>query len=68
MRLGEHDTSNDLDGAHPQEIDIMSKTVHEQFDTRTFQHDLAVLKLAKRVEFNSKCAPPPSRLVYPKQK
>ena len=52
--LGEHDTTNNSDGAHPQEINIISKVAHEAFDTKTFQNDVAVLKLARRVEFNSK--------------
>ena len=52
--LGEHDTTSDSDGARPQEINIISKVAHEAFDTKTFQNDVAVLKLARRVEFNSK--------------
>ena len=52
--LGEHDTTSNSDGARPQEINIISKVAHEAFDTKTFQNDVAVLKLARRVEFNSK--------------
>lgn len=52
MRLGEHDVRNDNDGAStPVDVLIASKTSHEGFNSVSFQNDIAILKLEKRVEF-----------------
>ena len=52
VRLGEHDIRNDNDGATRHlDVEISSRTAHEGFNSVSFQNDIAIIKLAKRVEF-----------------
>jgi len=58
VRLGEHDIRSDSDGATRHlDVEIASRTAHEGFNSVSFQNDIAILKLAKRVEFNSDIQP-----------
>ena len=52
VRLGEHDIRSENDGARHLDVLIASKTAHEGFNSVSFQNDIAILKLEKRVEFN----------------
>lgn len=57
VRLGEHDIRSENDGARHLDVLIASKTAHEGFNSVSFQNDIAILKLEKRVEFNSEIQP-----------
>lgn len=54
MRVGEHDVNSEMDGAKPQDIIIASKMPHEKFDSVSFQNDIAILKLSKKVKLTRK--------------
>ena len=54
VRVGEHDVNSELDGAKPQEILIATKTPHENFNSVSFQNDIAILKLRQKVKFTRK--------------
>ena len=55
VRVGEHDIQNDLDGNRHQDVLISNRISHEGFDSVSFQNDIAILKLARRVDFTRKC-------------
>jgi len=40
-----------MDGNRHQDVLISSRMPHESFDSVSFQNDIAILKLAVRVEF-----------------
>lgn len=54
VRVGEHELHNDMDGNRHQDVLIASRMPHEGFDSISFQNDIAILKLAARVEFTGK--------------
>ncbi len=54
VRVGEHELQNDMDGNRHQDVLIASRMPHEGFDSVSFQNDIAILKLAARVEFTGK--------------
>jgi hypothetical protein len=43
-----------MDGNRHQDVLIASRMPHEGFDSVSFQNDIAILKLAVRVEFTGK--------------
>ncbi|XP_054712012.1 proclotting enzyme-like [Uloborus diversus] len=56
VRLGAHDLRiNDEPGAVT--VPVQSVRRHEQYDQRTYRNDIAVLRLARPVEFTDKIAP-----------
>lgn len=57
VRLGEHDTSTDSDGANPIDVEIIAQTWHEGFNSSTFRNDVAVLKLARKVPLSADIQP-----------
>lgn len=50
VRVGEHDINSNSDGAQTQDIVIERKTPHEKFDSVSFQNDIAILKLSRKVK------------------
>ena len=54
MRLGEHDTSTEQDGAKPIDVQVLSYLYHEGFDMSSFKNDVAVIKLVRKVTFTRK--------------
>jgi hypothetical protein len=54
VRVGEHVLQSDMDGNRHQDVLIASRMPHEGFDSVSFQNDIAILKLAVRVEFTGK--------------
>lgn len=50
--MGEHDLHSNMDGGRHIDVQIVSKMAHEGFDSVSFQNDIAILKLARRVDFN----------------
>lgn len=57
VRVGEHDIQNDQDGSRHQDVVIASKISHEGFNPVSFQNDIAILRLAKRVDFTAEVQP-----------
>uniref|UniRef100_A0A0P6GSZ8 CLIP domain-containing serine protease n=1 Tax=Daphnia magna TaxID=35525 RepID=A0A0P6GSZ8_9CRUS len=57
VRVGEHELHNDMDGNRHQDVLIASRMPHEGFDSISFQNDIAILKLAARVEFTAEVQP-----------
>jgi len=57
VRVGEHDVNSEMDGAKPQDIIIASKMPHEKFDSVSFQNDIAILKLSKKVKLTPEVQP-----------
>lgn len=55
--LGEHVIGNDLDGANPEEIEIVRKTKHMLYSPRSFGDDIAVLELARPVTWSTRVRP-----------
>jgi len=49
--LGEHILGNDTDGANPEEYKIEKIIPHENYNPRTFDNDIAVIKFDTDVEF-----------------
>jgi len=49
--LGEHVLGNDTDGANPEEFKIEKIIPHENYNPRTFDNDIAVIKFDTDVEF-----------------
>lgn len=54
VRIGDLDLKDDNDGATPFEDRIIRKTIHPQYDPKTFTNDIAVLKTARDVPFSRK--------------
>lgn len=54
MRIGDLDLNNDYDGASPFEDFIERKTVHPEYNPRTYTNDVAVLKTSQEVPFTCK--------------
>ncbi|XP_011167330.1 venom protease [Solenopsis invicta] len=57
VRVGDLDLNNDYDGATPFEDFIERKTVHPQYNSKTFTNDIAVLKMSSEVRFTSLVRP-----------
>ncbi|OXA58748.1 Proclotting enzyme [Folsomia candida] len=63
IRLGEYDFSNTRIQSSPEDFEVLSITVHEEFNRYSYQNDIALLRLARSAYFNNKirpiCLPPP---------
>jgi len=57
VRIGDLDLNNDYDGAYPFEDFIERKTVHPQYNPRTYTNDVAILKTTQEVPFTSMVHP-----------
>lgn len=57
MRLGEHEIGNDNDGADPIDLMVIKKTIHENYNPRNFDNDIAILTLNETVTFTEAIAP-----------
>lgn len=57
MRLGEHEIDNDSDGANPEEFTIERIKIHEDYNSRTYDNDIAIITLNGTVEFSSHISP-----------
>jgi len=55
--LGEHVLHNDTDGARPEEFSVIRKTPHENYNSRTFDNDIAILTFDSPVTFKSGIQP-----------
>jgi len=55
--LGEHVLHNDTDGANPEEFKVIKKTPHPQYNSRTFENDIAILTFEKEVVFREDIRP-----------
>ncbi|XP_026477687.1 venom protease-like [Ctenocephalides felis] len=64
VRLGELDLASTNDGAHPIDIPIAEKIMHEQYNRKSSTNDIAVLTLRSPVTFSESikpiCLPTPS--------
>lgn len=45
VRLGEHDITSNNDGANPVDIYVEKTFIHEQYNDKTIQHDIALIRL-----------------------
>ncbi|XP_011866109.1 PREDICTED: venom protease-like [Vollenhovia emeryi] len=57
VRVGDLDLNNDYDGASPFEDFIETKTVHPEYNPRTYTNDVAILKTTQEVPFTSRLHP-----------
>lgn len=55
--LGEHVIGNDTDGVNPEEYKIEKILAHENYNSRTFDNDIAVIKFDTDVEFKKGIQP-----------
>lgn len=53
VRLGEYDFASDSDGEHKDFL-VTRTTPHEHYDKSLMINDIAILQLARNVEFNGK--------------
>jgi len=56
VRLGEHDLSTHDEAPH-EDYGIARMIIHEDYDTKTFYSDIALLELDRDVEFNEHISP-----------
>lgn len=49
VRLGEHQIGNDDDGANPLDLDIEGVKIHQGYNPRTYDNDIAILTLNQSV-------------------
>ena len=57
VRLGEHEIGNDADGANPIDLLIERVDLHENYNPRNFDNDIAILTLNESVAFTKSIAP-----------
>ena len=51
IRIGEHDTTIELEGSLPEmTIDLASYTNHENFNYISYDNDIAIIELAEEVD------------------
>lgn len=55
--LGEHVIGNDTDGATPEEYKVIKQHPHEDYNSRTFDNDIAILTFDTDVEFKTGIQP-----------
>lgn len=51
-RIGDHDLANETDVDTAKNYRVVERRLHEQYNTRTFANDIAILVLEEPVEFN----------------
>jgi len=55
--LGEHVLGNDTDGANPEEYNVTRMIKHENYNSRTFENDIAIVEFDKEVTFKTGIQP-----------
>jgi len=55
--LGEHVIGNDTDGVNPEEFDVVKMIKHENYNSRTFENDIAIVEFDKEVTFKTGIQP-----------
>jgi len=55
--LGEHVLYNDTDGVDPEEFDVVTMIKHENYNSRTFDNDIAIVEFAPAVTFKKGIQP-----------
>eukprot|EP00092_Neocalanus_flemingeri_P017235 GFUD01018638.1.p1 GENE.GFUD01018638.1~~GFUD01018638.1.p1 ORF type:complete len:487 (+),score=130.08 GFUD01018638.1:238-1698(+) len=55
--LGEHVIGNDTDGVNPEEFRVVKMTKHENYNSRTFENDIALVEFEKEVTFRKEIQP-----------
>ena len=57
VTLGEHDLANDTDGAEPLSFAVTQRLIHFDYNSRTYDNDIALVKFEGRLEFSKKISP-----------
>ena len=57
VRLGEHEIGNEDDGANPIDMTIKSVKIHEGYNQRNYDNDIAILTLEEPVGFTKAISP-----------
>eukprot|EP00090_Calanus_glacialis_P008462 TRINITY_DN16813_c0_g1_i1.p1 TRINITY_DN16813_c0_g1~~TRINITY_DN16813_c0_g1_i1.p1 ORF type:complete len:481 (-),score=131.69 TRINITY_DN16813_c0_g1_i1:105-1547(-) len=55
--LGEHILGNDTDGVNPEEFNVVKTTKHENYNSRTFENDIAIVEFDTEVTFKKGIQP-----------
>lgn len=55
--LQEHVLGNDTDGANPEEYNVTRMIKHENYNSRTFENDIAIVEFDKEVTFKTGIQP-----------
>ena len=55
--LGEHIIGDDADGATPKQFKIANVTKHENYNSRSYDNDIAIIELEEEVTFNKGIEP-----------
>lgn len=55
--LGEHILHNDTDGADPEEFKVVNIITHEDYSTRTFANDIAIVEFEKGADYKKGIQP-----------
>ena len=58
VRLGEQRIGSEMDGASPIDLAVRKKTLHPDYNPRTFDNDIAILTLNESVTFTEKVISP----------
>lgn len=53
VRLGEWDLSSSDEPFKPQEFPVQEVVIHPKFNPKTFQNDIAILRLSSNVDLSS---------------
>lgn len=57
VRLGEHEIGNDEDGASPLDFEVIHVKLHEKYNPRTFDNDIAILTVNDSIPFSEAIRP-----------
>lgn len=57
VRLGDLNLEEENDGAKPQTVNVASVTVHPNYKPPQIYHDIALIKLARKVTFDKNLRP-----------
>ena len=57
VTLGEHDLANDTDGAEPLNFPVTQRLIHFDYNSRTYDNDIALVKFDGNLEFTTKISP-----------
>ncbi|XP_058448816.1 uncharacterized protein LOC131428788 [Malaya genurostris] len=57
VRLGEYDITSDNDGANPVDIYVDRTFIHEQYNEKTIQNDVALIRLQRNVPLSDSIKP-----------